>query len=451
MLIYLIVLLEGFITISLEILTLRQLMPVVGNSIVITSLIIGVFLLFLAYGYRRGGQHETNHINILKKNFILATIGFGIGLSTIFIETFFYLFHFLLPQSTLIPLISYLLLIVSPIVYVLGQTVPITLNLWRSQQSISKTGGEVLHVSTIGSFFGATVTAIILLNYFGIAWTIFADVLVLIFLILLLTDGQKRIAQGAFLVLLASVVGWINVGFENTMYVATNNYASYQVINRGKQKILMVNDSYSSSLNEKGQSFPYAEYIKHVLRDDLNLKDKSILVLGAGGFTISVNDHYNHYDYVDIDHHIKAVVQKHFLKDINGNFFPDDARHFLRVNTKKYDVIISDVYSNAITIASQVLTLEYYLSIKNTLNENGLAIFNIIANPTFKDPYSKRVDKTLRTAFGNCTVTPLSFGPHPTNLIYICSNAGNEKDPKIYSDNLNSSSEDFFSLKRLIR
>lgn len=65
MLLYLIILLEGFVTISLEILTVRQLTPVMGSSVIVTSLIIGIFLLFLALGYRRGGEHCDHYLSIL--------------------------------------------------------------------------------------------------------------------------------------------------------------------------------------------------------------------------------------------------------------------------------------------------------------------------------------------------------------------------------------------------
>lgn len=54
-LLYGILILEGFVTISVEILTIRQLIPFYGNSVIITSIIIGIFLLFLAFGYWRGG------------------------------------------------------------------------------------------------------------------------------------------------------------------------------------------------------------------------------------------------------------------------------------------------------------------------------------------------------------------------------------------------------------
>jgi spermidine synthase len=415
MALYLIILLEGFVTISLEILTMRQLMPIVGNNVIITSLIIGIFLLFLAYGYRKGGQYVGNYARILQKNFSLAALGLGLGLSYTFIELFFSYIRIVVPQATMIlPLILYLLFIIAPIVYVLGQTVPITLNLWKKQQSLSATSGQILHISTIGSFLGATLTALILLNYFGVAWSIVTNFAILVFLIFLLMDMKTQKIQLTILIMLGWVVGLMNVGFEKTNFVATNNYGNYQVINlvtknkEESQKYLVINDSHSSTLNAKNQGYAYIEYVKAILFNDMNIKNKNILVLGAGGFTLSAektND--NHFVYVDIDKQIYPIVKGYFLSKINGDFVADDAKHFLNTNKKEYDVIFSDICNNRHTIPAHLVTREYFQAVKQALASHGIAIFNILGNPILDDPYSKHMDNTIRSVFANCTASPI--------------------------------------------
>src|SRR3990167_4593189 len=103
-----IILVEGFVSISIEILTIRQLLPVVGSSVVVTSLIIGIFLLFLALGYKKGGHLKTNLRLTLSINFIIAAIWLGIGLSYLFIISFFSHIQTLLGAHILYPLIAYL-------------------------------------------------------------------------------------------------------------------------------------------------------------------------------------------------------------------------------------------------------------------------------------------------------------------------------------------------------
>ena len=87
--ILIVIFLEGFVSISIEILTIRQVIPVAGTSIIVTSLIIGIFLLFLAIGYWRGGLYRDNFTSILRRNFIIAAGLMGIGISYPFIAYFF--------------------------------------------------------------------------------------------------------------------------------------------------------------------------------------------------------------------------------------------------------------------------------------------------------------------------------------------------------------------------
>lgn len=53
--IYLITLVEGFATLAIQMIVLRLAIPVVGSSIVLTSIFLGVILLALSCGYRYGG------------------------------------------------------------------------------------------------------------------------------------------------------------------------------------------------------------------------------------------------------------------------------------------------------------------------------------------------------------------------------------------------------------
>jgi spermidine synthase len=234
--------------------------------------------------------------------------------------------------------------------------------------------------------------------------------------------------------------------------VAANNYANYRVIN-GVQlasdsigSVLQINSSLSSFVNDRKEGFSYVELIKRILFKDLQLQNKNILVLGAGGFTLSAAGEYgNSFTYVDIDPHIKNIVQHHFLPQINGHFIAQDARVFMRENKKPYDVIISDVYSNINTIPSDMLTVEHFQNIKRSVTDGGYAIFNIISRPFLDDKYSKRTDSTLRYVFKNCVVIPQTYSTDLTNMIYVCKKSRNESEEIVYKDDKNSSTIDYFN------
>lgn len=68
----------------------------------------------------------------------------------------------------LLSLSCYLLSVLAPIVYWLGQTIPLTTHLFNPNHRISKISGSAPFLSTLGSFMGALVTALILFQYAGV-------------------------------------------------------------------------------------------------------------------------------------------------------------------------------------------------------------------------------------------------------------------------------------------
>lgn len=440
---------EGFVTISAEILTMRQLIPMVGNSIVVTSLIIGVFLLFLAYGYQRGGKVASDDIRALKANFAKSAIWLGVGLSYVVIELFFHYFKRYVSHNSLWVLTAYLLIVTAPLVYLLGQTVPMVMNLIRSEHKAGTIGGKILHFSTIGSFFGSVLTSLFLMNYLGVGWTVFINYALLTGLVLLLfTNLKADFFQASFLIFFIFIVYHLNVSMENKLFVKTNAQANYKVSHDDEDIYLEANGSHSSYLSKNKEGFHYIEAIKKILFRDLELKDKSILVLGAGGFTLSAEGSYgNNFLYVDFDKDIKAVVEKDFLKTIQGSFQSSDARAFLNSTDRVFDVIVSDVYGSKSAVPAHLLTVEYFNQMKKKLVPEGIAVINIIARPTLSDPYSYRVDNTIRTAFNRCMSVPMSYTEGLGNIIYVCHNDKDDKSHaplEIYSDNLNQATLDFF-------
>jgi spermidine synthase len=444
-----VIFIEGFVTIAVEMLTIRQLITVVGNSVIITSLIIGFFLLFLSFGYYRGGQYTSHYDRILKNNFFWAALLLGIGLSYTFIQILFWMFFQIMSVYALLALAIYLLIVTAPLVYFLGQTVPITTNLFRHEH-IGLISGKVLSISTLGSFLGSVLTTLVLMNYFGVAWTIFINFLLLSVLIFLLVDIRAEFIRILWLILAGIFIFLLNVQMENSMFVRTNNYGDYQIMHNVYYQqhignLLLINNSASSFLTEDKKGFEYIQVIKKILFEDLHFTDKDILVLGAGGFTLSAESTFgNRFVYVDIDPSLPRTVLQGFTDKINGEFIADDARKFLMQTHKKYDAVVSDVYSSRYTIPFHLLTREYFLAVFRALRPDGIAIFNIIANPMLKNHYSRRVDNTIRSVFNNCMSIPLPYHDGPANIIYICT-ANSENDKTIYTDNKNASMVDIFN------
>lgn len=449
---FIILLLEGFITISVEILTIRQLTPFFGGSVVITSIIIGVFLLFLALGYWRGGGYRQDFFRQLSRNFAFSMIWIGVGLSYSLIAVFYYLSAYVAHLSFLTSLFLYLLLVLAPIVYWLGQTIPLTTNLFSQKNRVSHISGRALFLSTIGSFLGALLTSLLLFQYVGVAWTVVLNCGLLFVLIIHMRLASNLSGWHALWLLLAFfLIVMLNVNAENAQFKRTNNYANYQVIEPlDFSKLLQINQSNSSMLTADKKGFPYIETVRDILFKQLNLQRKHILVIGAGGFSLTAagsND--NAVTYLDIDPDIKEIAEKHFLNQpINGVFIAQDARSYLQRNNSRFDVIFSDAYSNHATVPAPLLTLEYFQSLSSHLNEQGLLITNIIADPFFHDDYAKIVFNTIHAVFPYCAIVPLDWQYPLTNLLYICSKV--PASPVVYRDDLTTATLDFFN-SRYIR
>jgi len=445
-----IVLLEGFVTISVEVLVIRQLIPFAGSNVIVTSLIIGVFLLFLAMGYWRGGQYRTDYRQILLVNFTKSAILLGVGLSYVFTHVFFQVMRTYAALHPLFDLSIYLLMVIAPLVYILGQTVPITTNLFKGR-SVGEISGKVLYLSTLGSFLGAVLTSLILLNFVGVAWSIVVNYCILFFLSCLLIKSWHQ-STGRLLLLAACLVlvYILNVSFAKDYFVHTNSYANYRVQDNYEiapgnvGKVFIVNESLSSFINAQGQAAPYIELIKRLLFEDLNLRGKQILIIGAGGFTLSAENTYdNYFTYVDIDKDIDTVVKQYYIDRFNGEFIAEDARVFLDQTDQRFDVVVSDAYQDRRSIPAYLLTVEHFKNIYRVLMAEGFAVFNLIADPLLNDHYSKRVDNTISQIFPDCMKIPLRYVNSLANIIYICHKSAQEEDLMIYTDDMNRSTLDF--------
>lgn len=444
--------LEGYVSISVEVLTIRQLIPVMGNSVIVTSIIIGLFLLFLALGYYRGGAHQTQYLARLQRNFAICAVLLGIGLSYVVIRLVFMGITTYISSNDLVALVLYLLVVTAPLIFILGQTVPITTNLFRHEHHVGSISGRVLFLSTLGSFLGAVVTAAVFMNWVGVAWTVMLNFLALLALVvILLVITRKQVVTVLMTCLAGIVVYWLNVHVENNVFLRTTAYNNYRLINAypnqetGPGRVLAINGSASSYLNDKNQGFHYIELIKRVLFSDLGMQGKDILVIGAGGFSLSAQgDFGNHIVYVDIDAAIKPVSKQGFIDKIHGEFIAQDARKFLMDKVSQYDVVLSDAYSNRHAIPSYLITQEHLHNIKRSLKPKGLAIFNIIASPLAATQYAKRVDNTIRSVFPSCTSTPIDFKGSISNIVYICTQSSYDEDKTVYRDNLNAVTLDFY-------
>lgn len=423
---------EGFVSVALQIFTIRQITPFSGSNITNTSLVIGIFLAFLALGYNHGGKIKEKHRDVLARNFILSSIIITFAFSYSFIEAFFSI-NFV-TSNTLTKTAAYLLLFLSPVVYLLGQTMPILVNFIR-KNTTSEATGTVLSVNTIGSVIGTIFTPLILFKYFGIALTLSINVALLLFLYIYL----KRNSISIFIsMLVLSLSLTISLNIDNKQFLKTNEYSNYEILNTQNAKILRVNNSNSSLLDRLGSPAEYILIIRKTI-SSLGSKNSSVLVLGAGGFTLSHNDKTKRqYTYIDLDSEIQEIAENHLLKNkISGEYITEDARvHLNKTRNNKYDFIVTDLFTHKMNMPWHTTTHEFMQTIESNLNDGGYAIFNIISTKGFSGSFTQNIDNTIQRSFSFCYKQPVFYkNSKYINLIYTCRKNKDNDSKYVYRDN----------------
>lgn len=455
-LLYLIIFLEGFMVLGAELTAIRQLVPFVGGTTDIVSVVIAAVLVPLAFGYEaggrfrqhtKGGQRMTLRKKLLR-NITAAAIVFALGLSYVTMEIFFSgLVHMGLMHPLLQCILYCALFLVAP-VYLLGQTIPLMMH-YFPKANRAKTTGLVLFFSTVGSFLGSVLSTLVIMPFFGVnsvVMVLCAITMLMVFLLLKHKLDFYIILAGMFF---AVAVFLNSPGMMAAFHIAHNNQYNTSMIvpgDLGQSRVLALNRSISAKFAENPDlRFDYIKYAEDQFIEpiaDGKEPPRSILVIGAGGFTFGLNDRHNHYTYVDIDRDLKKVAEEKFLKrklGPNKHFAAKDARVFVRQAAEKYDLIFLDAYTNLHNIPAQLITQEFFRDVKSLLTPGGRVVFNAISSPTLGDRYSTGINATFSSVFPNVTrqvVQPFdAWRNKPANILYIYYNDAPQVAP--YTDNKN--------------
>lgn len=462
LLLFAVILIEGYVVLSTELLAIRQTLPFVGSGTDTISIIIAAVLMPLALGYYIGGRYQHgmlkngNFASVRKRlrlNLLIAMVILLPAMSYAFLHFFFMgLYQIGLTHRVLLTAL-YSALFIMPPVFLLGQTIPLTSN-YFSKHKLAKITGRILFLSTIGSFLGAVFSTLVLMAFIGVNYTAALNFVLLAILITLLARrGRFSIIATVAWVLAIAAIG-INSGYvlgkfdivKNGLY----NTVAVKVGDDGS-RTLFLNNNNSSRLETDGGRHAYVEFAERVaIKPILESKTpKDILVIGAGAFTFGLEDYGNKYDYVDIDKTLRPVAEEYILREqLSGNktFHPVEARAYLNKTQKKYDVIFLDAYFGMGSIPEYLVTREFFMQVRDHLKENGIVVANFVTSPNFATKFSRHIDNTFRTAFPHISryVVGDEFGlwendpARISNVIYMFRNEADTGTGKIYTDDKNT-------------
>ncbi|MEO8122256.1 MAG: fused MFS/spermidine synthase [Rhodoferax sp.] len=343
-LLYLIVFIEGFCSLGAEVIALRRLVPHVGSAIVVTAPTIGLFLLALALGYGSGARVTTRFTAVVARNFLISALLAGVGLARATVDGLF-----ALVQPTGLAYLLFIGGVLCPLAWLLGQTVPVLTNLMKHTRA-GEASGYALYWSTLGSFLGSVSLSLVVMQWLGVSVAVLVCSILLALGSLLLAERSRQTwAAGLMIGVVASAIN-----LRPTQDVVDTAYADYAVkrIVRPQDnnpRAFFINNSLASLMDdsEPPKYARYIQHLRHIILDELGLYDRDILVLGAGGFTLSHRELTNRYTYVDIDPKIREIAEQRFLKGpMRGSFIVDDARRFVRSTDKQFEAVVVDVFSS---------------------------------------------------------------------------------------------------------
>ncbi len=384
--VYLYAVLEGATVMAVELMAARMLAPWFGSSLYVWSIVMACTLTGLAFGYFAGGIIPAKYapLNALRWALLAASV-------------FLLLMHATSQQLTIImaampiktsAILVSILLIIPPLVF-LGMVPTLLIrHVAASTHDAGSVTGNIFTISSASGIVALFVTGFYVIPQYGLTTpSIITGLLVgmvpfanlisrkkyfsLVFIaVIILSFAAKKTTETTDNIdvryYAEGLLGQVLVADVNKFDTVKQNY-----------RLLLVNRIGEAQIDRK-TGMTLWEYPYYVTSLCSKLPEKSnALMLGLGGGQIPnmLNFMKLNVDVVELDQRIVDVAQDYFYLRKDINVMVDDARHYLETTTKKYDVIIIDVFHGDIA-PPHMLSLEAFKKAKSLLNKNGFVIVN---------------------------------------------------------------------------
>lgn len=378
----------------------RILAPNIGSSIYVWTSIIGVIIAALSLGYKTGGVLADRRVEPLDISRMLLASACAVLLTLLSAQTILGLVTSITADARLQGLMASLWLF-APTSILLGMISPYLARL--KNVSVKTTGTVIASLSALnsmGAVAGTFITGFIFFAYIGSRESLLLVSAVLFVSSWLIQPRQllkERLRATLLLIILASLLFFTskNSSVEALIDTPSSSYRIIDVDYKGKpiRAIAVGPGGMQSGIYRDGSkelAFSYTQKMVELIEEAP--RKNTILILGGGAFTLpqylAARYPSAQIDVIEIDPGLMPISRRYFgYKDPpNISVFAKDARVFLNGNTKKYDVVLVDVYSDTL-IPFSLSTIEYAERLKRAVNEDGLVAANIIGskNPSCSD------------------------------------------------------------------
>lgn len=372
---------EGALVIFAEMLGAKLLASYFGSSLAVWTAVISITITALTLGYFLGGKlsKKENKIKILALVFSLAAF---------FLVIMPAWSVFLFEKCQSMPLISgsviSVVFLVGPAVLCLGISSPVIIQLLSEQnREAGQSSGQTYAISTVAGILATLLIGFYLLPNFGISTPLFIASLALAGLSFWVNYTHMNVLVSLMVIIFGFQLFQEteeNKHYKNIFH-SEGLMGQIKVVDQaGSQntyRLLFINGIPQTIIFKIPEAVSFWQYVHRISMTASLKKGKNALLLGMGGGSIA-NELQKldcKLDIVDIDERMYTLSSEYFYfkPKATTRFSCDDARHYIKTSTKKYDLLVFDVCSGEVQ-PSNLFTLEGIDDIGKNLKNDGIIL-----------------------------------------------------------------------------
>jgi spermidine synthase len=426
----------GFISLSYEILWTRILSTYNMSTSQSFAVILSGFLL----GFAVGSYLISRIIDAIKSlELIFSNISILTAISGASVLYIFQKFEFITNSITNIvdiDVFTLSLILAFTVSFVpsifMGVLFPLGLRIYANDiNEIGVKTGKIFFFNTIGSVIGSVITGFVLIPFVGM-WN---TTLILVNLSLLIAFyigyfiNKMTKKQFAYILVVFLFSNLFVFSDRRTFHKEVKGFDVIYYTEGLSGTVTAIENQGYRGLFVDGQNVSGTDYV--LMADSKMLGHLPLLIsedpkktltvgYGTGATSYSMLLHGVDVDAVEIEK--KIIEAAHLFEKVNHHSYNnkkldiiiDDARNYIDVVDKKYDVIVTDVTNLKYKRNPYLYTLEYFEIMKNALNEKGIAAAWLpLGGLSFND--LKILIRTFDLVFPHTTVW--YFTQYPTHFI----------------------------------
>ncbi|MEN8261654.1 MAG: fused MFS/spermidine synthase, partial [Pseudomonadota bacterium] len=393
--------LSGVVTLCLQVLWTRMFAQVLQNSVYTFSIILVVFLLFLALGAWLANRLMSFRVTPAKSLFVLLTLGALLVAITPFVFTAWtdglrYIGTHEGWTDYVLKVFGVAMAVMGPPLVLLGAVFPLLLKLAEiHDSSAGRSVGRLTALNTLGAITGSLAAGFVLLDFLGL-WASIRLMGILYFLVALY--HAQRMAHGSRSLALVPALGILLlvsaldtsrlplvrvdpvIDDESLLETWEGSAGTVAVIRRGTDLKIKVNNFYTLG----GTASHELEQLQGYLPVLLHPAPETVYMLGLGtGITAGATLKFPIKKLVvtELLADVVTASDKYFGRYTNDLFFDprakvviEDGRNYLQGTSETFDVITGDLFVPWKAGAGSLYTLEHFRSVARRLNERGVFV-----------------------------------------------------------------------------